>query len=192
MYGTGVAPSVNRLIRNLSSAPVLVGYAEDVNAALILCLLLSGPTAPVLVAAPAAQASVKPMAPPPPNSLFFGSSPRQVGWRLGKVKSADDAGGFVWHSHDYGPTMVRVAYYRDRLSSFTVLPAKPLSWSEAQDWARAFVAGLDTARVITDNPAEWYAFKQISIVGRPFEAEFAFSREGDKVTALRGEIHWLD
>jgi hypothetical protein len=128
---------------------------------------------------------------PGTGALSFGTSAVIADRLLGKP-TIDGAADFVWRTYSIDHGQARLAYSRDRLSQFSLLPEKPLSWSVASAWARAFLPGFDRGRQIRQDPAHWLVFQTFIMFGRPFEAELHFERSQEQITGLGGEIHWLD
>ena len=71
-------------------------------------------------------------------------------------------------------------------------PNHPMTWAEAEAWARAFVPGYDPKRLRADAPGVRHYFETVVIDGAPFEIELTFPCEKGRVAALSGEMHWLD
>jgi hypothetical protein len=131
-------------------------------------------------------------APPEAGALQFGAKPVAIAAWLGEPVATDTPDDFTWRDYKLGKGLMRVAYYKDRASRFTLLPDAPLPAKQAFAWCRAFVPGFDRGRVTVPNPTTKLIFGMMVIQGRPFETEIRLDMAGEKVHALGGEIHWLD
>jgi hypothetical protein len=126
------------------------------------------------------------------GSLGFGASPAAVRHVLGKENGTDTPDDFTWLNFALGKTTLRVAFYKDRVSQFALLPDKPITTSQARAWALAFCPGLDRGREVMPEPDHKVVLGTFTMQGRPFETLVRFDMLGKEVTAVGGEIHWLD
>lgn len=155
-----------------------------------LSLRAIAPLFPLLMASPALAASAT--APPPLGSLAFGNPPALEARTLGQPKATDDEGETVWRDYQIPHATVRIGYDHDRATNILVMPETPLTWPQASGWAHAFVPGFDRARLVREDPTRWVAFSTLVIRGGLFESQLRFDRQGDRVTQLSGEVHWMD
>ncbi|MDB5100719.1 MAG: hypothetical protein JWM80_5140 [Cyanobacteria bacterium RYN_339] len=146
----------------------------------------------MLLASLAFAAAVSATHPPAVGTLAFGSSPASARSVLGKESGTDQLDDFTWRSYMLGRTLVRVAYYHDRVSQFAIVPDAPLTVAQARGWAKAFMPGLDRGREVAQDASHELIFGTFIMQGRPFEAQVHLDLGGTTVSGLGGEIHWLD
>jgi hypothetical protein len=130
--------------------------------------------------------------PPAAGSLLFGSPLKEVEKVLGPHTETDILDPFLWHAFPMGQGQLRIGFYKDRASAFKLIPATPLTWAQARAWALAFALGFERGRQDHTDPHQWHSFSNVVLRGRPFEVQLDFDRNGDKVTGMGGEIHWMD
>ena len=124
------------------------------------------------------------------GSLAFGSAPEAIEARLGRPVATEMREGFEWRTHRAGGREVALGYYNEMLGQVRV--TGPMDWPEARTWATTFSPGFDESKVLKDDPRAWAYFEAITVQGLPFEAGLTFRREGETVTAIEGEMNWLD
>jgi hypothetical protein len=126
-----------------------------------------------------------------PGAIAFGSPERKATSALGQPTKTWVRGGFQWRRYIHGRTTVELAFYRDKLGIADVHPAAPIAWPEAKAWVCALAPGFDATKLHKD-AASWTYFENVGIENVPFEIELTLKRQGDRTTALHGEMHWLD
>lgn len=132
--------------------------------------------------------------PPKAGGLVFGSSVDEVRKVLGKESMVELVEDTDWRTFSIGgKNVVRVAFYRKRVSQFLFLLEKPLSSANARKWAQAFFPGMEHCREIQPKeagPIDIYG--TYIFYGRPFEAHAHLEQKGSECSSLSGEIQWMD
>jgi hypothetical protein len=127
-----------------------------------------------------------------PGALAMSSSEAQVEAVLGQPSKRWVEHDFQWRRYQRGTTIVEGGFYRDKLGRVSVLPRLPLAWPEAVRWLRALAPSFDEAKLNKAMPDVWGYFTQILVDGAPFEVGLQIQRRDGRVTAIHGELNWLD
>lgn len=137
---------------------------------------------------PGAAHTARPVA----GALAMGSPEAQVTAALGASRAQWKADSFDWRRFEAAGVAIEAGFYRDKLGRIRLTPASPMPWAEALDWIRALAPGFDEAKLDKTKPEGWGYFETITVDGVPFEVGLQIQRQGDRVTAVHGEMNWLD